>query len=79
MINKIDKAIADEDYSNLTLEEEEKMISLYPNKYNRDRPIEVSGVVVYAGLINADPACNHLVKTLLSGVTCVKCSGWYCA
>lgn len=29
-------------------------------------------------LYNADPACEHDIKELQSGVKCKKCPGWFC-
>lgn len=76
---KINKAMDTNEYTNLTKEEEDEIISCYPNQFSRDEKIVLNGKVVYDGLLGGDDKCNHLVKTLSSGVKCVKCGAWYCA
>ena len=76
---KLQKAIENNDYSGLTTAEEDELIARFPNQFSRDEPIYLNGKRVYDGLLDADENCNHLVKTRMSGVGCVKCHGWYCA
>lgn len=44
-----------------------------PKTRRKNKSIEVE-----EELYNADPNCKHVIKQLMSGVKCTKCSGWFC-
>lgn len=44
-------------------------IDTKPNTIKKEKP-----TVLY----NADPKCDHQIKSKWSGIECVKCGGWFC-
>lgn len=66
-----------EHWRKLSVEDEDMLIKRYPNEFSRDSTELICGVSF--ALWNANPKCNHLIISKLSGCKCLKCNGWYCA
>jgi len=48
------------------------------NKLEEDKPLTDKFYKWEVELWDADPNCKHDIKTLDSGVKCMKCNGWLC-